>query len=118
MTATTLAIVATPTLADGLAELLRIADAVAAADQLDCGVTLVRAREGHLSAAMPDPEVAPGVLVTEADQPERIDPWAPTHTPAAMRARRELVELLAYVTHADLVVTADQVQLLPSCASW
>lgn len=107
----TLAIVNAPTLAGGLVELLRLADALAAADhlELDCGVIAWREPDGHLAAAEPWCELPRGVIETRTAEP--VDPWTDTdasYRSAAAAARLELLQLLAYVNpDRDLLATAE-----------
>lgn len=112
MSATTLAIVNAPTLMDGMAELLRIGDALHAAQLFGDGVTIQRHSDGHLIAAEADPEVPTGVLVTE-ERHEVPDPWDSSLDERAAIELREVLEVLAQVcpTH-DLLATRSGVQLL------
>lgn len=118
MTATTLAIVNAPTLMDGLVELLRIGDALAATDNL-AGVAIYRdTQSGRMLDAEPDYEVPAGMLVTTFVDPLG-DPWLSDGHPSGLpiqdpdlAARRELLELLAHVTHGDIIATAEGVTLL------
>lgn len=64
MTTTTLVVVGSPTLHEGMAELLRIADAVADAETIGAGVSVERHPSGWLVAAEPDFDVPPGMVHT------------------------------------------------------
>lgn len=118
MTTSTLAIVNAPSLSDGLVELLRIGEALTDAEADGCGIGIRRDPEdGRLLDVAPDPELPPGVLETYFAL--FVDPWAtdghPTGLPidwADAAARLELLELLAHVTHGDILATAQGVELL------
>lgn len=87
MTYDTLVTAKGPTLRDGLAEILRQADIIHAANELGCGVRVFRTDSDHLLAVETDPELPAGVIAHER------------YTP--------LLEHLAYWPNRDVVVTAD-----------
>jgi hypothetical protein len=115
----TLAIVNAPTLSDGLVQLLRIGDALAAAGrpELGCGVIAWRDADGHVTDAHPWRELPPGVIETIPSTAP--DPWETPEESSALpedsdnAARRELLELLAHINpDRDLLATADGVAYL------
>lgn len=122
VTTTTLAIVNTPTLLDGLVTFLRIGEALeAAASPMlgGCGVTIYEDEHGHALEVEPDRELPAGVLEYVRRLP--VDPWHDRGTvlrrpddydAEAAAARLELLELLAHVTHGDIIATAQGVELL------
>jgi len=115
MSATTLVVVDHPTLRDGLAELLSIADAVKAAGELDCGVTVTRHPDGYMIAAEADMDLPAGVIETEGWR-DPVDPWqdswqASVEERAAVELR-ELLEALHHHTTGDLVATPQGVRWL------
>lgn len=114
MTTTTLAIVAAPTLMDGLVTFLRIGDALERSAQ-EAGVTVYEDDDGHAVEVEPDPELPAGVLEYVRRVPVeswRSTIWRPID-PEASAARRELLELLANVNPSrDILATADKVGYL------
>lgn len=110
----TLAFIAAPTLRDGLVQLLRLGDALQSAGQ-DCGVSVYHDEDGRLLEAVPDYELPAGVV--EYVRRHQVEPWPAdelqsTDQLADAAARRELLELLAHVTHGDIIASCQGVQLL------
>lgn len=122
MSTSTLAIVNGATLQDGLVELLRIGEALAAAEGEACGVAIYRDQDdGHALEIEPDPELPPGVLENVTRLP--VDPWEGKGVTVhrlpelvdAMEAaaeRRQLLEYLAAATYGDIIATTEGVHLL------
>lgn len=110
VSATTLPIVAAPTLADGLTELLHVATAVAVGRALGMGVTVWRDPAGEFIDAEADPEVPMGVI-EYCTQAGVIDPWDDLETSWRATEARCALELLHQLTDADVVVT-------PTSARW
>lgn len=112
--ATTLVLVNAPTLRDGLAEALRIADAVYAAGRIGAGVWVQRTEDGRLVEVEPDFDVAPGVIETSLPAQGNLDPWADPLVDLVHRvnAAQELEDILARVGPRDLVATPNGVVYL------
>lgn len=101
MSATTLLVVNGATLADGMAELLRVADAYSDAQAVGAGVAVERHPGGWVTAVEADYDVPAGVIETYTMQTgEHLawpdDPWLDV---------RQLLEVVHARTDGDVVAT-------------